>query len=336
MRPAIRNADDLLAIEAAGLDAFWTYRTPFAILEAQAKADPDAVAILYLRDGAGARTDRLTYGELARGVRRAANLFRRLGLDQDRSVAILMPQGIQGQIALWGAELAGRAFPVNPMLRPDHLATLARAAQARLAVVLGRNDEIDYWSAATSALRDAGCVTHILAGDADAPTDGADGDFADLCSREDGERLTFTPDERPETIAACFHTGGTTGAPKLALHSKGNQAFVASAASAMYAMHAGDVIVNGFPIFHVAGSFVYGLCAIAAGATQVIPTRLGMRTRGFVDDLWRHIERNRVTILGCVPTIMSALNSIPCNADIGSLRMSLTGGSALPGELCSA
>jgi len=53
-----------------------------------------------------------------------------------------MPHTPNTQVALWGAELAGRACPINPMLQPDHIVGLLRAADARVAVVLGRQIEL--------------------------------------------------------------------------------------------------------------------------------------------------------------------------------------------------
>jgi fatty-acyl-CoA synthase len=51
------------------------------------------------------------------------------------------------------------------------------------------------------------------------------------------------------------------------------------------------VEVNGFPLFHVAGAFVYGLALLAIGATQVLPTVSGMRNAAFVRHYWSWCER---------------------------------------------
>lgn len=45
----------------------------------------------------------------------------------------------------------------------------------------------------------------------------------------------------------------------------------------MYRATAEDVILNGFPLFHVAGSFVYGLSILLAGGQIVLPMMLGLR-----------------------------------------------------------
>ena len=108
---------------------------------------------------------------------------------------------------------------------------------------------------------------------------------------------------------------------------------IGRAAALMYDLSPDDILVNGFPLFHVAGAFVYGLSVLAAGGTILIPTRLGMRNQAFVKSIWQQVAHYGVTIIGGVPTVMSALIAVPVDADITSLRMMLTGGSPLPVEL---
>jgi fatty-acyl-CoA synthase len=182
-------------------------------------------------------------------------------------------------------------------------------------------------------LREAGFLSNVLDCDADRPTQGSDGRFEDMIARENADALDFIVDGDADSVAAFFHTGGTTGAPKLALHTRRNQAFVGRSAALMYHLSAEDVLINGFPLFHVAGAFVYGLSVFAAGASIVIPTRLGMRNRGFIEAVWTQVARYGVTVIGSVPTVISALLAVPVDADVSSLRLVLTGGSPLPAEL---
>ena len=336
-RIIIRTSADIDAIEQGGWEAFLPSATPFGLIEGAARQRPDACALHYLADSDDpARNVQISYRTLVHNIRQSANLFHRLGVGAEDSVAILMPHVPSSQIALWAAEVAGRACPVNPMLRPEHVVALLKAARAKVAVVLGANKDIDIWNAIVPALRESGCVTHILHADADHPTDLSDGCFEQLAAAENGASFNFDVANAPDAIAAYFHTGGTTGAPKLALHTHGNQAFVARSAALMYDLGPEDVLINGFPLFHVAGSFVYGLSVLSAGGTIMIPTRLGMRNRSFISSIWRQVERYRVTAIGGVPTVISALNSVDVDADISSLRVMLTGGSPLPTELADA
>jgi fatty-acyl-CoA synthase len=186
------------------------------------------------------------------------------------------------------------------------------------------------------ALRASGLLTHILDADSESQTLESDGSIEKLRATERGDQLDFDTSKDPHAVAAFFHTGGTTGAPKLAIHTRRNEAFVARAAALMYNLAPDDVLINGFPLFHVAGAFVYGLSALSSGAALIIPTRLGMRNRRFIETIWKNVERYRVTAIGGVPTVISALNEVPIDADIGSLRVMLTGGSPLPTELADA
>jgi fatty-acyl-CoA synthase len=247
-RIIIRTSADIDAIEKGGWEAFLPAATPFGLVENAASKQPDRCALHYLADADDPSRDvRISYRKLVQKIRQAANLFRRLGVGAQDSVAILMPHVPAGQIALWGAEVAGRACPINPMLRPEHVVALLTAAGAKVAVVLGENRDIDIWNMIVPALREAGCVTHILHADADSPTKNSDGCFEQLAAVENESGFNFDFSATPDTIAAYFHTGGTTGAPKLALHTHGNQAFVARCAAWMYDLGPDDILINGFP-----------------------------------------------------------------------------------------
>jgi fatty-acyl-CoA synthase len=158
--------------------------------------------------------------------------------------------------------------------------------------------------------------------------------FQDLLAQHRGG-LDFDPQLTPDRIAACFHTGGTTGAPKLAQHSHGNEAHTSWFAHRFYGFDEHTVEINGFPLFHVAGAFVYGLSMLAIGATQVLPTLSGMRNAAFVKNYWKFCEREGVTALACVPTILATLVNTPVDADISTVQVAYTGGSPLPSELAT-
>jgi fatty-acyl-CoA synthase len=159
------------------------------------------------------------------------------------------------------------------------------------------------------------------------------GDSFEAALAAQPRQLAFDPRLAPDRIAALFHTGGTTGAPKLVQHTHGNEAHTAWFAHRFYDFDENAIEVNGFPLFHVAGAFVYGLSLLAIGATQVLPTASGMRNTGFMRSYWKFCERERVSALACVPTILAGLCNLPVDADISRVRVAYTGGSPLPSEL---
>ncbi len=333
---SIRSKADIRALEAEGFDALCPHPSPYEIIEASAAQWPDRTALHYLVDAEDPARDRLwTFAELHDDVIAAARVFRALGVQSGRSVALLTNHTPSAQIALWGAQIAGRAVPINPLLRPAHIAALLKAADAAVIVMMGVNGEQDYWRDLVPALRQAGVELPILDCDSDAASPGSAGAFEELVERERGQPLGFGIDGDDQAIAALYHTGGTTGAPKLVMHTRRNEAHVARSCALMHAYGPADVVVNGFPLFHVAGAFVYGLSALSAGSTILIPGRLGMRNPKLVGSFWKQAERHGLTVIAAVPTILSALMGVPVDADISRIRVALTGGSPLPTELAN-
>ena len=98
----------------------------------------------------------------------------------------------------------------------------------------------------------------------------------------------------------------------------------------------GDVVINGYPLFHVAGALPASLAALSAGVATIIPTTQLLRNREVLRNYWRLVERHRATSLQGVPTILAALAEVPLDgADISSLRYCRTGAAPLPAELAA-
>ena len=336
----IRNLADIEAIERVPYEQAIPARTTYGLIERAARQHADRDAFVFLPDGELATPPvHVSYAQLLARIRRAANLFRSLGVGPDDPVAILAPNIPATQYALWGAQVAGRACPINFMLQPDHIAALLEASGAKVVVALGPNAELDVWGMVQRVPGIASrTVLRIDAQDARGDVSANEGQShpafeAALAAQP--EELTFEPQLAPDRIAALFHTGGTTGAPKLVQHTHGNEAHTSWFAHRFYGFDSETVEVNGFPLFHVAGAFVYGLSMLAIGATQVLPTLTGMRNAAFMRNYWTLCERERVTALACVPTILAGLCNLPVDADISRIRVAYTGGSPLPSELAS-
>ena len=89
-------------------------------------------------------------------------------------------------------------------------------------------------------------------------------------------------------------------------------------------------------LFHVAGSFVYGLSTFLASGEVVLPTLLGMRNKFFVERYWTFVERHNITLLAAVPTVMSSLLSVSFgDANLTRVRALFTGGAPLPDEIAT-
>ncbi|MFI4927530.1 MAG: AMP-binding protein, partial [Burkholderiales bacterium] len=325
-----RSLADIEALERTPYAQAIPARTTYGLIARAARLHADRAAFAYLPDGELATpAQRITYRELLANVHRAANLFRSLGVGPDDAVAILGPNIPSTQYALWGAQVAGRACPINFMLQPDHVGALLEASGSKVVVALGPDAQLDLWSAVQKV---PGLAQRtLLAMD----TSGTRSDSFEALLQRQSDALDFDPQLVPDRIAALFHTGGTTGAPKLVRHTHGNEAHAGWFAHRFYGFDEHTVEVNGFPLFHVAGAFVYGLALLAIGATQVLPTVTGMRNAAFLHRYWKFCEREGVTALACVPTILAGLCNLPVDADISRVQVAYTGGSPLPAELAA-
>ena len=350
MHPTIRSVIDVRGLEGRPYDEVVPWRSVPQVLEASAARWPDRTAITWLRSADPDDTDRAprawTYAELMGDVRRAANAFRAAGLAEGESVALLLPPIPQAFVALWGAEAAGRACPVNTLLAPEHIVHLVQASRATVLVAAGPRTSPEIWARALAVkarvpeLRALVCVEADGGGEGSDARGGGGGNFHDFdawLGAQPPERWTFPLRADRDTVAALFHTGGTTGLPKLAQHTHGNQVHASWGASLYYGLSPGDAILSGFPIFHVAGSFVYGLATFLAGARLVLPPAGGLRDPAFMRHWWRWVARERVTLLAGVPTVIASLMALdPGDADLTAVRAMLTGGSPLPTELAQA
>ena len=110
----IRNLADIEALEWQPYEAVVPARSTYELISLAAKRFPQRESFRYLPDGDLATAPRcITYATLVENINRAANLFRSLGVGPDDAVAILAPNMPEAQYALWGAQVAGRACPIN-------------------------------------------------------------------------------------------------------------------------------------------------------------------------------------------------------------------------------
>ena len=334
---AIAGLVDQRRISAAPYDAFMPHRRVLGALEQVAGRHPQrpALTMVDVPDPA-APVRQWSYARLVQDVRRAANLFRALAGESPR-VALLLPPMPETHLALWAAETAGIACPINFQLNTEHIAELLNACGANILVALAACPDLDIAQkveplrAACPGLRH---VLYVPAGP-DLPVAAGQRDFCAELALQDGERLTF--DEPISPLAALFHTGGTTGAPKLAQHTHANQLHAAWGAACMFGTRPDDVILNGFPLFHVAGAFVYGLSTLLAGGEIVLPTRLGLRNLDFMQRFGEFVAQRQVSLIAGVPTVIAGLLALQLdNQHLRSVRAMLTGGSPLPDELAAA
>ena len=337
-RSQIRSVDDLRRLEQTPLSEALTVDNTYALFAESARAFGDKTALTFLRSGDPQEPPiRWSYRHLFAGITRTANMLHRQGIGAEDVVAMLLPGCLECHLVLWGGAAAGIVQPLNPLLTVDKLAELLRAADARILVAYGAPEDADYWNKAIH-LRDRidGLrVLRVAPHDEAAPPDHAgDGDFQALVAAEPDDRLVSGRRIRGDDRAAYFHTGGTTGSPKLALHTHANQVFSAWAGVQLMGLSDQDVTINGYPLFHVAGVLPASLTALSTGVEIIIPTTTLLRNPQVRENYWRIVEKYRATALSAVPTVLAAIANVPVDgADISSIRYCRTGAASLPPEL---
>ncbi len=340
----VKTAADVQRLAARPLADTLTVQSTYEIFRNSAAAFGARTALTFLRSADPDDAPiRWTYNELLAGIHQTANLLHSLGIGAGDAVGVLLPGCLEYHLALWGGEAAGIVQPLNPLLTEDKLASLLTTAGAKALIAYGSDVECGAWSKALRLQERVPSLKTLLRV---APHDEAPDqrpalpdcalDFNAARATQPLDRLVSERVIRAEDVAAYFHTGGTTGAPKLAIHTHANQVFTAWAAVQLQGAGPGDVVINGYPLFHVAGVLPASLAALSAGVQTVIPTPLLLRNRDVLRNYWRLVERHRATSLQGVPTILAALADIPlAGADISSLRYCRTGAAPLPAELAA-
>ncbi len=331
----------------------WRERLPatttYGLLKRACENYAERVALrLLVAADADASTRDLTYRSLLAGVHQTANALHNCGVSSTAAVTLLLPNLIESHLALWGAQAVAIASPVNPMLDAGYVAGICEETKAEVLIALGPAPGSDIWDKAVQVAERVNTVHTILQVNlgtalgqpvAHGPVGrmpARDGvrvlDFHATLAVARADRLAF--DRTIDECDACayFHTGGTTGYPKVAVHRHINEAFMACAMQ--WIDHREDVMLSGLPLFHVNGALVTGLGAFHRGAELVLLTPGGYRTPGLLDHFWKIARRFGATTFSAVPTVLARLLDKPWpEGGLPTLRHVLCGAAPLPRQV---
>ncbi|MBT2305375.1 AMP-binding protein [Variovorax paradoxus] len=302
-----------------------------AIERTQKRCCSGKTAITFLGTEPEALPRKVSYTELVDGIARTANALRSLGLRRGDVVAYMLPSLVETQFVLWGAATAASALPLNPLLKAEEIASLCRAAGVKALVALGPLPGTEIWDKAVRVRALVPAIGALIQVGGEKTAGGAEVHLLADLLRSNSRQLVFSDLPGLDDVAAYFHTGGTTGAPKLVIHTHRNQLAAAYGGAWAAGASADDVIVNGLPMFHVASAIFCSLAMFVAGAEVVILSPAGFRNPHIVANFWRIVERTRTTIVGGVPTALSAVVKVdPKGADLSRVRINISGASLLP------
>ena len=321
----------------------------YQLLLDAARAWPEGVATQWIPDpDEYTRCLAWTYADLAATVTQIANALTALGVRRADAVTLTAPNTAMLYAATLAAQAAGIAAPVNLALSDDHLAGLIRRAQSRVVVTAGPELNEQLWRRMLPVARQAG-VTAILA----IRPDGAHGDPPALpgCGSAGSGLLVAYLDDviagqpsghltgglpQPGDLAAFVHTGGTTGAPKIAAHTHANQLACGRGIAEAAGLAPGEAALSGLPLFHVNALLVTGIAPMFGGGRVVWPGPAGYRDPALYARFWKIVQHYRVAAMSAVPTVYGRLAQVPVDADISTLRLPIVGAAPLPSAVRDA
>jgi fatty-acyl-CoA synthase len=331
----VTGLDYVREIEKTPFDERIKLLNTYDILKQGAAIDPDSIAISFFPTGDQyANPEQITYDELITNITRTANLFHDLGIGPKDVITYLLPIIPQAHYVLWGGEAAGIINPINFMLEPKTITEICESAGTKILVALGETPGSDIWEKALEVrknLPDLKAIVRVMG-----PGNEEDGiyGFEEMLPRYNGDSLDSGRIIDPQDIASFYHTGGTTGTPKLAPRTHYHEAAMTYVANATSELYKGDASLSGLPLFHANGTMVTGVIPFSMGAHVVIMTAMGYRDPQVMMNFFKIIEHYRAVTFSGVPTILSVLMDIPLDgADISSLRYALCGGAPLSVEL---
>ncbi len=271
-----------------------------AVIAAQAARTPGAVAV-------AAEGRALTYGELEGRANQVAHGLRKRGVGPEVLVGIAMERSLELLVGVLGILKAGGAYvPIDPEYPAERVAYML--ADAQVPVLLTQ-------TALRARLAAPGAEVLCL-----------DGDAAWLA----GEPTTAPAGPGgPEQLAYVIYTSGSTGRPKGAMNTHRGICNRLQWMQATYGLTAGDRVLQKTPIsFDVSVWELFW--PLMTGATLVLARPGGHRDPAYLVET---IQRERITVLHFVPSMLQVFLAEPGVEGCGTVRQVICSGEALPYEL---
>ncbi len=288
-----------------------------------------------LRESRNAHPDRplcyvgdqtFSYAEVDHVSGRVANGLARLGIRPGDKVAVQLPNLPEFVFAYFGILKAGAVMvPLNPLLRSPEISYHLRDCQAKLLVTCEASAE-----EALKAAQDVSGVvaTYVVHKAGSQQRLAKTRSFDELYMAEDAR--DFEPTNADDT-AVIIYTSGTTGKPKGAELTHFQLFMNWSVFGQLVGFRADDVVLVVQPMFHLFALSGLLNASVRYGGSLALTTRFDINA---VLDV---LAQRRCTIFPGVPPMYIALLGADTGVrDLSALRVGLSGGSPIPGEVIRA
>jgi long-chain acyl-CoA synthetase len=255
----------------------------------------------------------VSYQELDEGTARVAAMLKAKGVAPGDRVGIMLPNVPHFALAYYGVLRAGGVVvPMNVQLKGREVSFYLSDPDARLMLVWHEVAE-----AAELGASEIGTEVITV----------TPGEFEKLLAQ--GEADTELVERAGDDTAVILYTSGTTGKPKGAELTHDNMLKNARVSSALAESGEEDVVLGALPLFHSFGQ----TCGL--NATLSVGGCISMIPRFAPGKALEIIQRDRVTVFQGVPTMFTAMLHHDGREDIdtSSLRLCMSGGSAMPVEV---
>ena len=320
-------------------------KTTYQVFCHAASEYPEDVAIAeHLTAVRGEVAKQLTFASFSKKINQTANLFKSFGVKRTDVVSILLPNLTETHLSLWASQAVGIANPINYLLQVEHIVEILNEVKAKVLVTESLDESTDLGNKVHEIIRRVPSLEQVVLtksshdhqrdSQQSLPNNISITDFNQAIAQQSNDNLAPSSQPQGEDIAMYFHTGGTTGWPKIAQLSHQNISFVVQVYAGFNAYHGKSPVLNALPLFHVFGVIAASLAMFIAGRTVVIMTPQGFRNPNTVKNWWFYVNKYQVCWFPTVPTIMSVLLQQPDEEiDLSCFKHAASGSAPLPIEL---
>ncbi|HEY7768547.1 amino acid adenylation domain-containing protein [Longimicrobium sp.] len=271
------------------------------LFEAQVARPPDAVAVRFEEES-------LTYRELNARANQLAHHLVRHGVGAEVRVGVLMERSLEMVVSLLAVLKAGGAYvPLDPGLPAERLAYMLDDSAVPLVLVQAALRDVVPARQGVTVLAVDALAEEIAAESAENPVGGAG----------------------PDSLAYVIYTSGSTGRPKGVMNQHRGVVNRLVWMQSHFLLGADDVVLQKTPFGFDVSVWEF-FWPLQQGARLVMARPDGHRDPAYLRDL---IERERVTTLHFVPSMLQPFVDAVEDGRCASLRHVVCSGEALPPAL---